>query len=197
MSTAAVFTLYFFIAFAAGCIPFGYLLAKFLLKTDIRRHGSGNIGATNAFRVLGKGPGSAVFLLDFLKGCLPLLAYQIASGGMPHWALWVGLGAVLGHVFNPFLGFKGGKGVATGAGVVCAAYPALFLLALAVWLSSFFITRIVSLSSLLTVSALLALALFAALPKEALSFFALSFALLFWSHRQNILRLLKGEEKRI
>lgn len=183
-------------AFLAGSLPSAYLMAKAVAGKDIRQHGSGNVGATNAFRVLGKGPGIVVFALDFAKGYLPVLAWmRTGQGG--EWAVWIGLAGVLGHVFTPCLGFRGGKGVATGAGALSAALLHFFLLALPVWALIFVFTRIVSLASLAAIGAVFVMTLlFGVGPVPALGMLCLVL-LTTWTHRSNIQRLLKGEEKKI
>ena len=193
--------LFFLGAFMTGSIPNAYLAGRLLKKIDIREHGSGNVGATNVFRVLGRGPGLAVFFLDFIKGALPVLAYLAAfSQFEPHrdlMALLVGLFAVLGHMFTPFLGFKGGKGVATGSGVICATLPILFLVTLTVWLVTFFLSRIVSLSSILAVFALFIGGLITPPHSQEVRLVLLGmFILLLWSHRSNIKKLIEGREHR-
>jgi glycerol-3-phosphate acyltransferase PlsY len=184
-------------AFCIGSFPTAYVVANRLRGIDIRRHGSGNVGATNVFRVLGKGPGSLVFLIDAFKGFLPVMAYKIlvpeASPVMP---LLVGLTAILGHMLTPFLGFRGGKGVATGAGVLAAFQPLLFATTFFVWILSFSITRIVSLSSVLAAAALLAASVFLHEKPDVIAVFGLFFILALWGHRANIARLFQGTEKR-
>jgi acyl phosphate:glycerol-3-phosphate acyltransferase len=122
--------------FLLGAIPFGYLVAK-AKGIDITQTGSGNIGATNVLRVLGKGPGLAVFGLDVLKGFVPafLAKYYLDS---IEWSFFAGLCAILGHSFSPFLKFKGGKGIATGLGALLGSVPAVGMSAFAVFF--FFMT---------------------------------------------------------
>lgn len=146
------------LAYGVGATPFGWLAGKWR-GVDLRQHGSGNIGATNAVRVLGKRVGLPVFGLDVLKGWLPVFGAawwvrdQAAFAGHPLAAQSVpvlaGLGAVLGHTFTFWLGFKGGKGVATSAGVMLGLAPIALLAAVAVWGLSLKISRYVSLSSIL------------------------------------------------
>ena len=189
--------IYFTAAFSLGAIPSAYLAGRFLKNIDIRKHGSGNVGATNAFRVLGKGPGIVVYFLDFSKGAFPvfLFSYFFAdSSNADFLRMLSGLFSVLGHMFTPFLGFKGGKGIATGSGVFFAAYPVLFLAALACWTVSFWITKIVSISSLLAVSVLAFFGFWTVAEPSVKSLFAGMLVLVFWSHRSNIRRLIKGEE---
>ena len=187
-------------AFFLGAVPNAYLAGRFLKNIDIRQHGSGNIGATNVFRILGKGPGIVVFSLDFLKGALPVVIFMFVLPHSSHQQLFafsIGLAAMLGHMFTPFLRFKGGKGIATGSGAVCACFPLLFAIALAVWLLSFLLSRIVSVSSILAVCALLLSALLTRQSREILFVFFAMLILVLYSHRGNIKRLWRGEEKRI
>ena len=133
--------------FLSGSLPFGYFAGR-MRGMDIRQHGSGNIGATNVIRVLGKGIGIPVFVLDLLKGLVPVLV--VRGLGAESW-VWVltGMCAILGHMFTPWLGFKGGKGVATAAGVLLGIEPLSMLVGLGVWLVFFFGTRYVSLASMM------------------------------------------------
>ena len=143
------------IAFLIGAIPFGFLLAK-SKGVDIRDHGSGNIGATNVRRVLGKSLGNLCFALDLLKGLLPTAAFALLINTNPltppSATLWlaVAVATVLGHMFPPYLKFKGGKGVATGFGALLAIFPFTTipaLAALAIWLITLRAARMVSLAS--------------------------------------------------
>ncbi len=193
--------LFMVVAFFAGSFPTAYVFGRVFFKTDIRKHGSGNVGATNAFRVLGKDAGRIVFAVDFLKGLLPALLFRLADGP-PERALWIGLSAMLGHVFTPFLGFKGGKGVATGAGAAAAGLPVAFASALPVWLSTFKTTRIVSVSSLAALVAFLITAVILGIVRIHVNAGTVLCAfimvgLVVWTHRENISRLKKGEEKKI
>lgn len=147
------------LAYVAGATPFGWLAGR-LRGIDLREHGSGNIGATNAVRVLGKGIGLPVFALDMLKGWLPVTAaswwaavqpaftgYSMAAQTAP---VLAGLGAILGHTFTFWLGFKGGKGVATSAGAMLGLAPLALLAAVVVWALCLKITRYVSLASVVS-----------------------------------------------
>lgn len=133
-------------SYLLGSIPWGYLVGVWWKGLDIRRYGSGNIGTTNAFRILGPGPGTVVLLGDILKGTLAvLLAKSIGSELL---AVAAGLAAIAGHSWSIFLGFRGGRGVATGAGVILGlvplAIPVLFLL----WAGTILVTRYVSVGSI-------------------------------------------------
>ena len=190
-------------AYMLGSIPTSVWLGRAMKGVDLREHGSGNAGATNAFRVLGKGIGSVVLLLDMLKGFLAvnlaLLQTEFSSGTESWMILRIGLGllAVLGHIFPVFAGFKGGKGVATITGVALALHPYGALAAMGIYLLVFLFTRISALGSLTAVisyplwinlvfrSEFLSLKIF--------SLFVVVLVLI--THRSNILRLLRGEEK--
>jgi acyl-phosphate glycerol 3-phosphate acyltransferase len=189
-----------------GAIPFGYLVAR-ARGVDILRQGSGNIGATNVGRVLGRRWGIVVFLLDFTKGAVPVLVatgLENAVDGLPLRALPVGAGvaAFLGHLFPIYLRFRGGKGVATAAGVVAVLMPLPFLAAFVCWLAVFVSTRFMSLASLVAAAVLCALRLSFTPnpwgPNEAvLSGFCLVAATLVVArHHANIRRLLRGTENR-
>jgi glycerol-3-phosphate acyltransferase PlsY len=185
------------VAFFVGSIPTAYLIGKWVRGTDIREHGSGNVGATNAFRVFGKRVGLLVFAIDFGKGLLsttlvPMALYPEASLEA---VLWVGLGAILGHIFTPFLGFKGGKGIATGGGIVCGAVPVIFAIVISTWGISFLLTRVVSVSSLLAILALVVCSIFFDLSWHARLFFLLLLMMGLWTHRDNLKRLKRGGEK--
>lgn len=197
-------------AYLVGALPFGLLIARRFGKIDIRDHGSGNIGATNVGRVLGFRFFVVVFILDFLKGALPVaLALWMRSQQSAEESAFlvlpetVGLAAILGHMFPVYLNFKGGKGVATSLGVIefLAPIPALF--ALGTWLLAMWIWRIVSLASMIAAVAFVA-GHFATCPAPwtlryaALTAFVFLTALLIvFRHRSNIVRLFKGTEPRI
>jgi glycerol-3-phosphate acyltransferase PlsY len=141
--------------YVSGATPFGYLAGK-IKGIDIRQHGSGNIGATNAIRVLGKGVGIPVFILDLLKGWLPvwlgktwLVTLPCPETLLSTAAVITGLAAVLGHMFTFWLSFKGGKGVATATGVLLGIAPLAMVGGLTVWLLVFFSMRFVSLASMM------------------------------------------------
>jgi len=188
-------------SFFSGAIPFGYI-AGWLSGIDIRQQGSGNIGATNVFRVLGAKWGIPVFLLDALKGALPtLLAWgsvtgaSVLSGDVLAGA--VGLTAVLGHTFTPFLKGKGGKGVATTTGFMAALLPWPLTAAAVTWWVVFAIGRIVSLASLIAV-VVLNVATWIFYPGRwfLIGLTTLIAVLFFVTHRSNIRRLLEGKENR-
>jgi len=189
------FLIVFLFSFLSGSIPFGYLIGR-LRGVDVRNYGSGNIGATNVSRVLGKKYGALVLLLDALKGALPVLILKV-SGFPQELQVFAGFSAVLGHCFSPFLSFRGGKGVATGLGAFLVISPKVTLLALLIFIFVFFLTRYVSLSSI--TAALSYPIIYKVLEKPSeisFIFVSLSAATVVIKHHQNIKRLLKGEEKR-
>jgi len=186
-------------AYLLGGIPFGYLAGRLVAGVDLRRVGSGNLGATNAIRQLGWGWGSVVFGLDLLKGWVAVALAQRFGGGAGAWLpVAAGLAAILGHSFTPYLRFKGGKGVATSAGVFLRLAPVATGIALAVFLVVMLSSRIVSLSSLTATAALPLLLLWRQPDEPLLLGFASLIAVLIWiRHRGNLRRLLRGEEPRL
>lgn len=190
---------YFLLAvtsYLIGSIPFGIVLSKFFGTKDLRSNGSGNIGATNAFRVGGKKLGILTFTCDTLKGAIPLL---IISQLFPEDVIILaicGFAAVLGHIFPVWLKFKGGKGVATTLAVLYVFDYMHGLFATAIWIITFAITRKSSISSMVMMLCSSLLAYFY-LPIE-LAFSGLLMAfLVIYRHKDNINRILKGEEKSI
>lgn len=198
MNTSLIPVLVYLVGYLLGAVPFAVMVAR-AAGVDILKTGSGNPGATNVLRTLGRGPGYLVFLLDFLKGFAaafwPMLLPM--EGGWAPWLPILGLaGAITGHSFSVFLRFRGGKGVATAVGGLLAMQPWVILAAVLVWLTVFYTTRYVSLASI---------ALGLSLPVSAWFFqgfygdflFALLLAaLILTRHQANIQRLLKGEENR-
>lgn len=209
-------------AFLAGSIPFGLLIAR-AKGVDIRKHGSGNIGATNVGRVLGRRFFFLCFALDLLKGLLPTLAMGAALGALgaftmsmhdAAWWLGAAVASILGHVFCPWLGFKGGKGVATGLGALLGVFPLLSVaggVATVVWILAMLLWRYVSLASIIaaiTLAPTIGLAWWLAsrqrtgqtTPEPAMLLFvgigALLTLLVVWTHRANIGRLRAGTELR-
>ncbi|HUN29667.1 MAG TPA: glycerol-3-phosphate 1-O-acyltransferase PlsY [Alphaproteobacteria bacterium] len=179
-------------AFLVGSIPFGYLVGRFAYRTDLRKHGSGNIGAMNALRTLGTKGAVVVLLLDAAKGVIPVLIALHVSDGL---ASVTGACAVLGHCFSPWLGWKGGKGVATAFGAIFALCWPAGLVCVGVWLlGALAITRYSSVGSMLAMMvAPLALYGFSHSLSEA-GFGAFTALLILWTHRENIGRLRTGTE---
>ena len=176
-----------------GSIPFGLIFTRFAGLGDVRAIGSGNIGATNVLRTGRKGLAAATLLGDALKGTAAVL---LASHFGDDAALAAGLGAFLGHLFPAWLGFKGGKGVATFIGVLLALSPLAMLAFAALWLGLAFALRYSSLAALVASAATPALLWGLGQPRTALLFLVLA-ALLWWKHAPNIRRLLNGTEGRI
>lgn len=185
------------LSYLLGATPTSYWVGRTLYGVDLRQVGSGNLGATNTFRVLGWRAALPVMVVDVAKGWLPAWAFQQIDGSpVWAWAVAYGAAAIIGHVFSVWVRFKGGKGIATSAGVYLALAPLFVLLALAVWLVAVFTTRIVSLGSIL---AALTVAVAAFLvPHQGgvvLEGFTIALAaFVIWAHRANIGRLLRGEE---
>ena len=188
-----------------GSIPTGYLVAR-ARGVDIRSVGSGNIGATNVMRVLGKPIGIVVLLADALKGglatsLLPVLAARWAGNAASWPAEWLqilaGVSAILGHNYTCWLQFKGGKGVATSAGVLVVLMPNAFAVCLAVWLVVFAFSRIVSLASIAAAVALPIALLATSRSVTLVTAGAALGALAIYRHRSNIQRLLAGTEPRV
>jgi acyl phosphate:glycerol-3-phosphate acyltransferase len=205
-SHEAIAVLLAFVAsYIIGATPFGYFAGK-LRGIDIRQHGSGNIGATNVFRVLGKSVGFPVFILDMLKGFVPVMIAGtiVESRGIPpEWPKIAGaVGSVVGHNFTFWLHFKGGKGIATSAGVLLALLPLPLAAAASSWIILFYTTRYVAVASigaaLMVPTATIVLHLLnKGVPRPPLVGFAVLIGLLaVWRHRSNIRRLLNGTENR-
>jgi len=185
----------FLLSFLLGSIPFGYLIGK-LKGVDVRSYGSGNIGATNVSRVLGKKYGLFVLFLDALKGAAAVLIAR-AIGLPTECQVLAGISAIAGHCFSPWLGFKGGKGVATALGAFLVISPKTTLVAFLIFLAVLLTTRYVSLSSI--TAALSYPLLYRVFEKpSSFSFIVVSLGalLIVAKHRSNVKRLLKGEEKK-
>ena len=193
---------FYLLAYFVGGIPFGMILAKLFAGVNIKASGSKSIGATNVLRVvkesnpaLAKKLGIATLVLDALKGVVILLLAK--AFGLSEAAQWgVAVLAVAGHCFSPYLWFEGGKGIATGMGVMFVMLPVETAVAIAVWGIMAKTVRISSVSSLTGVLALL-IASFLLHPEMAHAPVVLIVAVLFYKHIPNIIRLLKGEEKRV
>lgn len=188
------------VAYLAGATPFGYLAGK-MRGVDLRQHGSGNIGATNAIRVLGKPIGISVLLLDVLKGLLPvLLAKSLTDSSLIQ--IGTAMGAILGHTYTFWLRFKGGKGVATTAGALLPILPWTILAALVAWVVTLLLTRYVSVSSIVAAITIPCAIAVQSLIQGRWDFIVLIFGfilclLVIWKHRSNIVRLRQGNENRV
>ena len=188
------------LSYLSGSIPFAAIAGK-LRGVDLRKHGSGNLGATNVFRVLGWKIGIAVFLADALKGALPVLFLPpriVSPRDAVVWAIACGIAAIAGHVRPIFLGLRrGGKGVATAAGVFFALAPIPMAITFAVFVGVVLGTGYVSLGSLISAVVLPVLLLVTLGPRAPLFVVSIVIALfVFWTHRANIARLRRGEEHR-
>ena len=192
----------FIAAYLVGGIPFGLLLAKFFADVDVKSAGSGSIGATNVLRVvkekdpkLAKKLGAATLILDALKGILVLVAGHFL--GASEATMWgIAVLAVIGHCFSPYLNFEGGKGVATGMGVMLFLLPVETVIALITWFIFAKTLKISSISSLLGLSALM-VASFYIHPNMAHAPVLLIGFILFYKHIPNIIRVFQGQEKRV
>lgn len=183
-------------AYLLGSIPFGLLVGRLIGAGDIRHQGSGNIGATNVLRSGGRVAGAITLLLDMLKGAIPILLARLWLGEDTFSTAAIALAAFLGHLYPIYLGFKGGKGVATGLGIFLAWTPQAGLFALLAWIIAMFIWRISSVASLLAFLLLPAL-LFNQTSRAAMATSLIILPLVFWRHRANIKRLSTGTERPI
>ena len=184
------------LSYLLGSIPNGLWLCRALWHVDLRQHGSHNIGATNAWRTLGKGPGFLVFFLDMLKGLLAVWLGEMLVG-TPLVMILCGVLAIVGHSLSLFLRFHGGKGVATGLGVILMLMPKVTGIVFLVWLLLVLATRYVSLGSIVAAALVPVLALVFGYPALYVVFGVLAAALIIVRHRSNITRLLNGTENRI
>jgi len=195
------------ISYFIGSIPTAYIFGKVLKGVDIRKFGSRNVGATNAMRLLGKGPGILVLLLDMLKGFIAVVflgnIFIPANAESAASRILLGLACILGHNWTMFLGFKGGKGMATTLGVLIglslkvSGLKIILGLSIAVWVLFFLIFRIVSLASLCSA---IALPIFSLLFRQSRVIILTSFILAFFvllRHRTNIRRIIQGKEKKL
>jgi glycerol-3-phosphate acyltransferase PlsY len=203
MTPSALSWLWPLFFYLLGSIPTGYLIGK-SKGIDVRRHGSGNIGATNVGRVMGRNWGLFAFACDFGKGFLAL--YLLRACVFPHDVSWsvelllvvCGIAAILGHNYTPWLGFKGGKGIATSAGVLGALLPGALVIVFSLWAILVLIWRYVSLGSVMAAFALPLVTAYL-YPREwvYLGLATLICVLAVWRHRSNIHRLLNGTESRL
>jgi acyl phosphate:glycerol-3-phosphate acyltransferase len=185
-------------SYLLGAIPAAYVAGRALRGIDLREHGSGNLGATNAFRVLGAGIAAPVMAFDLLKGFVPAFVFPglLLEGGW-EWGMIFGVAAIAGHVFPVYLGFRGGKGVATGAGVFLALAPAAAGLAVGVWLLVLALGRMVSLASIVAAAALIAALPLTGTPIAVQLTGFLVGGFVIFAHRGNIARIARGQEPRL
>lgn len=189
-----------FLAYLIGAIPFGVLIGKWTRGIDIREHGSGNIGAANAFRILGPGPAILVLLADGMKGIAPVVLFRTFCkdpGLLPLGEVLAGFFAIIGHNYSLFLGFGGGKGIATSAGVfLCLSWKAT-LAGFGVWALVTGVSRVTALGSISAALILPVSAWFFQAPPETVVFAVAACGLAVYKHRPNIKRLLEGKELKV
>lgn len=198
----------FAVSFLLGSIPWGLIISKVVYHTDIREHGSGNIGTTNAMRTMGKAGGIAVFLLDFGKGlasgalgvaAMNLVASDALIGSVLMGAIAT-MGCTLGHIFSPWLHFRGGKGIAVAIGALCMTFGPLgaFIEVFCIFAPLVLITRYVSVGSIASAALCPAIACFLFWGQwPAIVLYGLTGATVVWAHCANIKRLMAGTESRI
>ncbi len=191
------------VSYIIGSIPTAFIFGKILKNIDIRQHGSGNVGATNAFRVLGKGPGATVLILDIIKGIVPVAVSGFIFPGDANIPIMAAIMAVIGHNWTCFLQFKGGKGIATSLGVLIGltiALPsirlAVFLCVLA-WVICFLLTAYISVSSILAGLLLPVLMIIVDAPFSVKALSIIFCVFIVFRHRPNIHRLLQGQEPKV
>jgi acyl phosphate:glycerol-3-phosphate acyltransferase len=182
-------------AYLLGSLSPSLLLGRLFKGIDLREHGSGNLGATNAFRVLGRGWGILVLAADLLKGFVPVLLARLLTDPWP--TVIVALCAIAGHNYSIFLRGRGGKGVATGAGTVLAMMPLVLAVQLATWGVVLLASGYVSLASVVATAIFPLLAAFTGQPLAYLVFSVAGAAVVLWAHRSNLRRLAGGTERRL
>jgi acyl phosphate:glycerol-3-phosphate acyltransferase len=199
VSNTALGALLVVAGYLSGSIPYGLILGRLFLGVDVRKVGSGNIGGTNVARV-DKKLGAATIVLDILKAVIPLLLAQRLLAGAPgydYWIMGVAVAAFVGHVYPVWLGFKGGKGVASAFGVYLVLTPWLALAGVATWVGTWLLTRMSSLGSLLgTLVCVVGMIVMRGIGHPLTWSVIAVGALIFARHRENIRRILSGEERR-
>lgn len=189
------------VSYLIGAVPTAYILGKLLKGIDLRRYGSGNVGATNAWRILGKRIGTATLMIDILKGVIAVTLIARFFPGRIIEDVFIrkflcGIAAIIGHNFPVYLRFRGGKGVATSAGVFLGLAPKLLGIAALLWSGILIVTGYISLASMIAALSLPVLSILFNYP-TAMHWFSMALGILILiQHRSNIRRLFKGEEKR-
>jgi glycerol-3-phosphate acyltransferase PlsY len=185
------------LSYLLGSIPASYIAGRMAKGIDLREHGSGNLGATNTFRVLGAKVAAPVMVFDILKGTLPVVLFSWMDGsGDWRWELAYGAAAIIGHVFSIYMRFRGGKGVATSAGVFLGLAPPALGVAFVVWLVVLRAGRMVSAASITGALALIAMLLLTPVRVEIRVLGLAVAAFVIFAHRSNVGRILRGEEPR-
>jgi len=193
MAEAGIIIILIASAFVAGSIPFGWLYVKLFKGNDVREIGSGSTGATNVYRAAGLPAAVFVFFLDMAKGFI----FPFFFGGSYAVKIALGLTVILGHNFSIFLKGRGGKGVASSAGVAAALAPLCLLSSFGVFVVVFALSRIISLSSIVAVGFFPVFSFVFGMPAEIKIFAIAAFIFVLFSHRKNIQRLFRGEEKKL
>ena len=184
------------VAYLIGSIPNGLILGKLFWQIDLREHGSKNIGATNAYRTLGAKPAALIFIMDLLKGIIGvwLGSYMV---GTPLAMILGGITAIIGHNWSVFLKFTGGKGVATGLGVIAMLMPQVTIIVFITWIVIVYITKYVSLASIVAAMMVPICSYFFNEPLEYMCFSILAAGFVVYRHKSNIQRLINGNESKI
>lgn len=185
------------IGYLIGSIPSSYIAGRMVCGIDLREHGSGNLGATNTFRVLGPRVAAPVMVADIVKGFVPAFLFiRWDNSELWSWALAYGAAAIVGHVFSIYMRFRGGKGVATAAGVFLALSPVAVLFALLVWMGVLTASKMVSLASISAALTLIAALLITESRPSVMALGIVVAVFVIYAHRSNIGRILRGEEHR-
>ena len=183
-------------SYLIGALPTSYLIGR-AHGIDLRNEGSGNLGTSNVLRVLGLIPALVVLPIDILKGFLPVWYFPQWDGAVGHWGFAYGLAAIIGHIWSVYVGFRGGKGVATAAGALLALTPLAAVTGLLVWVGILLITRIPSVASLVAASTVPVVAYMAEAPGYTVLFATSLATLVWWTHRENVRRLAHREELKL
>jgi len=199
MSPAVALPLAIVAAYLVGSIDFAVIVGR-MYGVDIRQEGSGNPGMSNVLRTMGRVPAAMVFIGDTLKGTIGAAMGWVASGSPDpavHWAFLAGLAAVVGHCYPIFHRFKGGKGVATGGGVLLFTVPMVAVIEIAIWFLIFWLTKTASIGSMVIVVITVPLLIWQGVTGLSLVWVALIIALVVWRHRGNIKRMVSGSEEKV
>jgi acyl phosphate:glycerol-3-phosphate acyltransferase len=199
MSPAVALPLAIVAAYLVGSIDFAVIVGR-MYGVDIHQEGSGNPGMSNVLRTMGRVPAAMVFIGDTLKGTIGAAMGWVASGSPDpavHWAFLAGLAAVVGHCYPIFHRFRGGKGVATGGGVLLFTVPIVAVIEIAVWFLVFWLTKTASIGSMVIVVITIPMLIWQGVTGLSLVWVALIIALVIWRHRGNIKRMLSGSEEKV